>query len=309
MITALAGGVGAARFLQGLVKNVPPDKLTIIVNTGDDIGFHGLHVSPDLDIVMYTLAGIIDEEKGWGIKDDTFNCLNMLAQYGHEIWFNLGDKDLATSIERTRLLREGYSLSEVTSFLCKSFKLKMRILPMTDSKFETMILTDKGKMHFEEYLVKRGAEDQVLGVEFEPVDTATPAKGIIDAIMQSNGVVICPSNPIVSIGTILSIKSIRDALRKTNATVVGVSPIVGGATIKGPADKLMRGLGLDVSACGVASLYKDFLDDFVIDSVDRNQKKQIEELGIRVHVTNTIMKTFDDKTRLAKTVLSMIMNR
>jgi LPPG:FO 2-phospho-L-lactate transferase len=309
MITALAGGVGAARFLQGLVKNVPPDKLTIIVNTGDDIGFHGLHVSPDLDIVMYTLAGIIDEEKGWGIKDDTFNCLKMLAQYGHEIWFNLGDKDLATSIERTRLLREGYSLSEATSFLCKSFKLKMKILPMTDSKFETMILTDKGKMHFEEYLVKRGAEDQVLGVEFEPVDTSTPAKGVIDAIMQPKGVVVCPSNPIVSIGTILSIKSIRDALRKTNATVVGISPIVGGATIKGPADKLMRGLGLEVSAYGVASLYKDFLDGFVIDSVDRNQKKQIEKLGIRVHVTNTIMKTLDDRTRLAKTVLNMIMNR
>src|SRR4030042_4629196 len=301
MITALAGGVGAARFLQGLVKNVQPDKVTIIVNTGDDIGFHGLHVSPDLDIVMYTLAGIIDEEKGWGIKDDTFNCLKMLAQYGHEVWFNLGDKDLATSIERTRLLREGYSLSEVTSFLCKSFKLKMRILPMTDSKFETMILTDKGKMHFEEYLVKRGAEDLVLGVEFEPVDTATPAKGVIDAIMQSKGVVVCPSNPIVSIGTILSIKSIRDALRKPNATVVGVRPIVGGATIKGPADKLMRGLGLDVSAYSVASLYKDFLDGFVIDSVDGNQEEQIEALGIRVYVTNTIMKTLDDKTRLAKT--------
>ena len=309
MIAALAGGVGAARFLQGLVKNVPPDKLTIIVNTGDDIEFCGLHVSPDLDIVMYTLAGIVDEEKGWGIKDDNFNCLKMLTTYGHEAWFNLGDKDFATSIERTRLLREGYSLSEVTSFLCKSFKLKMRILPMTDNKFETMILTDKGKMHFEEYLVKRGAEDQVLGVEFEPVDTAMPAKGVIDAIMQSNGVVICPSNPIVSIGTILSIKNIRDALRKTTATIVGVSPIVGGAAIKGPADKLMRGLGLDVSAYGVASLYRDFLDGFVIDSVDGNQKKQIEELGIRVHVTETIMKTFDDKKRLAKTVLNMIMNR
>jgi LPPG:FO 2-phospho-L-lactate transferase len=308
MVTALAGGVGAAKLLQGLVKNMPQESLTIIVNTGDDIDFYGLHVSPDLDIIMYTLAKIVDEVKGWGIKDDTFNCLSMLTQYGHEVWFNLGDKDLATSIERTRLMREGYSLSEATSFLCKSLKLKMRILPMTDSKFETMILTDKGKMHFEEYLVKRGAEDQVLGVEFEPVGTVIPAKGVIDAIMQSKGVVICPSNPIVSIGTILSIKSIRDALRKTNATVVGVSPIVGGATIKGPADKLMRGLGLEVSAYGVASLYKDFLDGFVIDSVDRNQKKQLEELGIRVHVTNTILKTLDDKTRLAKTVLSIIMN-
>lgn len=309
MITALAGGVGAARFLQGLVKNVPPDKLTIIVNTGDDIGFNGLHVSPDLDIIMYTLAGIVDEEKGWGIKDDTYNCLEMLTTYGPKAWFNLGDKDLATSIERTRLLGEGNNLSEVTSFLCKSFRLKMKILPMTDSKFETMILTDKGKMHFEEYLVKRGAEDQVFGVEFEPVDAVMPAKGVIDAIMQSNGVVICPSNPIVSIGTILSVKNIRDALRKTRATIVGVSPIVRGATIKGPADKLMRGLGLEVSAYGVASLYKDFLDGFVIDSVDGNQKKQIEQLGMKVHVTNTIMKTLDDKICLAKTVLSMIMNR
>jgi LPPG:FO 2-phospho-L-lactate transferase len=309
MITALAGGVGAARFLQGLVKNVLSEKLTIIVNTGDDIEFHGLHVSPDLDIVMYTLAGIVDEEKGWGIKNDTFNCLKMLTTYGQKPWFNLGDKDLATSIERTRLLGEGHSLSEVTGFLCKSFKLKMRLLPMTDAKFGTMILTDKGKMHFEEYMVKRGAEDKVLGVEFEPVEAVMPATGVIDAIMQSTGVVICPSNPIVSIGTILSIKNVRDALKKTRATIVGVSPIIGGATVKGPADKLMRGLGLEVSAYGVASLYKDFLDGFVIDSLDRNQKKQIEKLGIRVQVTNTAMKNIDDKTRLAKTVLDMIANQ
>jgi LPPG:FO 2-phospho-L-lactate transferase len=306
MIAALAGGVGAARFLQGLVKNVPPDKLTIIVNTGDDIEFHGLHVSPDLDIVMYTLAGIVDEEKGWGIKDDTFNCLKMLTTYGHEAWFNLGDKDFATSIERTRLLREGLSLSEATRFLCKSLKLNVRILPMTDDKFETYVSTDRGRMHFEEYLVRRGAKDQVHGVEFEGVENAVPAEGVVDAIMQSDGIIVCPSNPVVSIGTILSLKGIRDALSRTNATIVGISPIVKGVTIKGPADKLMRGLGLDVSAYGVALLYKDFLDGFVMDTVDEGQRERIEKLGLKVCVTNTIMKNLDDKVRLAKTVLDML---
>jgi len=306
MITALAGGVGAARFLQGLVKNVPPDKLTIIVNTGDDIGFHGLHVSPDLDIVMYTLAGIVDEEKGWGIRDDTFNCLKMLATYGHEAWFNLGDRDFATSIERTRLLREGFSLSEVTSFLCKSLNLEQRILPMTDNKFETYVLIDGGRVHFEEYLVRRGAKDQVHGVEFEGVENAVPAEGVVGSIMQSDGIIVCPSNPIVSIGTILSLKGIRDALSRTNAIIVGISPIVKGVTIKGPADKLMRGLGLDVSAYGVALLYKDFLDGFVIDTQDENQRERIEKLGLRVCVTDTIMKSLGDKARLAKVVLDMI---
>lgn len=306
MITALAGGVGAARFLQGLIRHVPKDKLTIIVNTGDDFEFHGLHVSPDLDIVMYTLAGVVDEEKGWGIKDDTFNCLKMLEQYGHETWFNLGDKDFATSIERTKLLQAGYSLSDATSLLCKSFSLKTQIIPMTDSKFESIISTDKGKMHFEEYLVKRGATDQVLGVDFAGVEQALPAKGVIEAISQSDGIIVCPSNPVVSIGTILSLKGIRDSLNSTTATIVGISPIVGGATIKGPADKLMRGLGFDVSAYGVAFLYRDFLDGFVIDKADENQKAQIEKLGVSVRVTNTIMKTLDDKSRLAKTVLDMI---
>lgn len=306
MITALAGGVGAARFLQGLIRHVSQDELTIIVNTGDDFEFHGLHVSPDLDIVMYTLAGVVDEGKGWGIKDDTFNCLKMLEQYGHETWFNLGDKDFATSIERTKLLREGYTLSNVTSLLCKSFNLKMRIIPMTDSKFETIISTDKGKMHFEEYLIKREAADQVLSVDFAGVERALPAKGVIEAISESDGIIVCPSNPIVSIGTILSLKGIRDTLNSTTAIIAGISPIVGGATIKGPADKLMRGLGFEVSAYGVASLYRDFLDGFVIDKADENQKEQIEKLGVSVSVTNTIMKTLDDKSRLARTVLDMI---
>ena len=309
MITTLAGGVGAAKFLQGLIKVVPPSKTTVIVNTGDDIDFHGLHVSPDLDIIMYTLAGVVDEEKGWGIKNDTFNCLKMLEQYGQETWFHLGDRDLATSIRRTYLLRMGFSLSQASDSLRKSFNLEENLLPMTDSEFRTYILTDFGRIHFEEYLIKRQAKGKVLGVDFEGADKAIPAKGVLEAIEESDGIIISPSNPIVSIGTILSVKGIRNALRQTKATIVGVSPIVGGATIKGPADKLMRGLGLDVSAYGVVLLYKDFLDGFVIDALDESLQERIEGLGLRVSVTNTIMKSLDDKTRLAKTVLDLIEKR
>jgi LPPG:FO 2-phospho-L-lactate transferase len=305
MITALAGGVGAARFLQGLVKLVPEENLTIIVNTGDDIKLYGLHISPDIDIVMYTLSGIVDEEKGWGIKEDTFYCLETLQRYGYETWFKLGDRDLATHIHRTYLLRRGYKLSEATARLSQALGLKVRILPMTNEKFATFIVTDKGKTHFQEYLVKRGAQDKVINVEFEGADTASPAPGVVDSILDSEAVVICPSNPIVSIGTILSVRGVRKALHKTKANVIAISPIVGGAPIKGPADKLMSGLGLEVSAYGVAAYYKDFLDVFVMDSIDSAHKTRIEAMRLKVVVTNTIMKTLQDKVELAKVVLNM----
>jgi LPPG:FO 2-phospho-L-lactate transferase len=306
MITALAGGVGAARFLQGMVRLVSEEELTVIVNTGDDIELYGLHISPDLDIIMYTLAGIVDEEKGWGVRGDTFHCLEALQKYGYETWFKLGDRDLATHIHRTFLLKSGLRLSEVTERLCKALGLRVKILPMTDDKIKTTVTTDKGMMHFQEYFVRRGAKDRVTNVEFKGVEKAFPAPGVIDAILNSKVVVLCPSNPIVSIGTILSVKGVRDALRNTRARVIAISPIVGSAPIKGPADKLMRGLGVEVSAYGVASLYKDFLDDFVIDTVDETQKPRIESLGLNVVVTNTIMKTMQDKIRLAETVLDLI---
>jgi len=305
MITALAGGVGAARFLQGLVKLVPEENLTIIVNTGDDIELYGLHISPDIDIVMYTLSGIVDEEKGWGVKDDTFHCLETLQKYGSETWFKLGDRDLATHIHRTCLLRKGYKLSEVTAKLCQAFGLKVRLIPMTDEKFATFIVTDKGKMHFQEYLVKRGAQDKVINVEFEGAEKAKPAPGVVDSILNSEAIIICPSNPIVSIGTILSVKGVRKALRETKAEIIAISPIVGGSPIKGPADKLMSGLGLEVSAYGVAAFYKDFLDAFIIDNIDSAQKPRIEALGLKVAVTNTIMKTLEDKVELARVVLNI----
>jgi len=303
LITALAGGVGAARFLTGLVKLVKEEDLTVVVNTGDDIELYGLHISPDVDIVAYTLAGLVDEEKGWGIRGDTFRCLEALKKLDGDAWFTLGDVDLATHMFRTDLLKKGLKLSEVTLLIAKALGLKVKILPMTNDRFETRVLTREGSIHFEEYFVKNGSRDEVLGVEFVGVEVAKPALGVVEAIFESELVVVCPSNPVVSIGTILAVDGVRETLRNTNARRVAVSPIVGGAPIKGPADKLLRGLGFEVSAYGVAKLYADFLDVFVIDVADASEKGRIEELGIEVKVTNTIMRSLDDKVALAKAVL------
>jgi LPPG:FO 2-phospho-L-lactate transferase len=303
MITALAGGVGAARFLTGLTKLVKEEDLSVIVNTGDDMEMFGLHISPDIDIVTYTLAGVVDDEKGWGIKNDTFQCLEMLKKMGLETWFSIGDRDFATHIFRTDLLHKGLTLSKVTEEICQRMGLKVNIVPMTDDKFETWIRVEGGLVHFEEYFVKRQAKDKVLGVEFVGAANAKPAPKAVDSILNAEMIVVCPSNPIVSIGTILSVDGIRDALRKTSAKIVGVSPIVAGAPIKGPADKLLRGLGFEVSAFSVAKLYEDFLDTFVIDIKDADEKGRIEELRINVKVTDTVMKRLEDKIRLAKAVL------
>ena len=305
-ITCLAGGVGAARFLQGLVNVVPEKQITVIVNTGDDIQLHGLHISPDLDIVVYTLAGIVDEGKGWGIRGDTFNCLGMLKEYKGETWFKLGDKDLATHIYRTYLLNSGYSLSEATAKISRALRLRVKVLPMSNDRFETKILTNVGEMHFQEYLVKRQARDEVIDVVFEGAKKAQPSSGVIDSILNADTVIVCPSNPVVSIGTILSLKNVHGALRETSAKVIAVSPIVGGASVKGPADKLMRGLGLEVSAYSVARLYQDFLDFFIVDRVDIAEKRRIEKLGLKTIVTNTIMKTLHDKIELARAALEPV---
>jgi LPPG:FO 2-phospho-L-lactate transferase len=304
MITALAGGVGAAKFLTGLVKNVNEKDLTVVVNTGDDIELFGLHISPDIDIVSYTLAGIVDEEKGWGIRGDTFQCLEALRRF-NQVWFNLGDRDLATHLFRTALLKRGLRLSEVTTKISQALGLRVRILPMTDDWFETRIVTKEGSFHFEEFLVKRGARDEVLGVEFPGADHAKPAAGVVDAIMNAERLLVCPSNPIVSIGTILAVNGVRKALRQTKAKKMAISPIVAGAPLKGPADKLLKGLGLEVSAYSVAKLYADFLDTFVVDVADSSEKAKIEKLGIKVKTANTVMRTMEDKVRLAKDVLEI----
>jgi LPPG:FO 2-phospho-L-lactate transferase len=303
LIAALAGGVGAARFLTGLTRLVKDEDLSVIVNTGDDIELFGLHISPDVDIVTYTLAGIVDEEKGWGIRGDTFQCLEMLKKHGLDTWFGLGDRDLATHLYRTDRLKQGFTLSQITGEVCHILGLKVKILPMSNDKFETRVRTSEGSMHFEEYFVKRQGKDEVLGVEFVGAATAKPSPGVLDAILDAEMVVVCPSNPIVSIGTILAVDGVRDALKRTNARVVGVSPIVAGLPIKGPADKILRGLGLEVSAFGVAKLYSDFLDAFVIDTKDAGEKSKIEKLGVNVKVTNTVMKSLEDKVALAKIAL------
>jgi LPPG:FO 2-phospho-L-lactate transferase len=304
MIVVLAGGVGAARFLQGLVQVIPQERITVIGNTGDDREFYGLHVSPDLDIVTYTLAGVVDEANGWGIRGDTYNTMQQLTRYGNEDWFALGDHDLATHIHRTNRLREGKTLSEVTDELRCLFGLQLRLLPMSDQPVATHVQTPAGLLHFEEYFVKRRSADEVQDVTFVGANEARPAPGVLDAIKEAEAVLIAPSNPIVSIGSILSVPGIHDALHETSGMVVAVSPIVGGAPIKGPADKLMRGLHMDVSAVGVARCYRDFLDVMVIDEQDAHLIQEIEDLGIPAVATNTIMRDNEAKAALARNVLS-----
>ncbi|MEM3090372.1 MAG: 2-phospho-L-lactate transferase [Candidatus Bathyarchaeia archaeon] len=304
-VVALAGGVGAAKLLRGLVKVVPPKNLFVIGNTGDDIELYGLHISPDLDIIMYTLAGIVDEEKGWGIAGDTFNCLEMLGRLGFETWFRLGDRDFATHIIRTKMLREGMTLSQATEKLCRMLGVKANLIPMSDDPVRTKIQSGNMLLEFQEYFVKRGTKDTVTGVIFEGVENAEPAPGVIQAIEEAERIIICPSNPILSIAPILAIKAIKKALEKSKAPVVGISPIVGGKALKGPADRVMVSMGFEPSAYGVARFYGGLLKHFIIDEADGDQKNHIERLGIKVAVTNTIMKSLEDSIHLAKVVMSV----
>jgi LPPG:FO 2-phospho-L-lactate transferase len=304
MIVVLAGGVGAARFLEGLVQVAPPEEIVAIINTGDDMVFHGLHVSPDIDIVTYTLAGIVDESQGWGVRDDTTHALSMLAQLGAETWFKLGDRDLAVHIRRTELLRAGWTLSEVTDAFRRALKVGVRLLPMSDDQVATEICTPVGWLHFQQYLVQRRARDEVLGVRFIGIDRARPAPGVIEALQQADAVIIAPSNPVVSVGTILAVPGVRDAVTSTPAPVVAVSPIVAGAPIKGPAAPLMRAVGLDVSARGVAVCYRGVIDTLIIDQADAELADEIRTFGIEVVVTDTIMRGRAEKRRLAEMTLS-----
>lgn len=304
MIVALAGGVGAARFLEGLIRVVPQREVTIIGNIGDDTTIHGLHVSPDLDIVAYTLAGLVDQGKGWGFQGDTFHCQALLKKYGFETWFNLGDRDLATHIYRTAQLREGKPLSAVTADLVARLGLSLKLLPASDDSLQTYVLSGRRRMHFQEYMVKHKTKPKVDRVVFEGTESARPAKRVRESIASAGGVTICPSNPIVSIGAILAVRGIKSSLKKTEARVVGISPIIGGKTVKGPADKLMKGLGVEPSALGVAEIYQDFLDTLIVDQADRALAPDIEALGIKAIVMNTLMRTMSDKVRLAKVAVS-----
>lgn len=304
MIAVLAGGVGAARFLDGLTSVVDPARVTVVSNVGDDEDFFGLHVSPDIDIVVYTLAGVVDETKGWGLRDEGFACLERLGALGYETWFALGDRDLATHVHRTALLREGRSLSEATASVAGAFGLRCRILPVTDEPLRTIVHTDAGAWSFQEYFVKRGWQDDVRAVGFEGADRARPAPGVIEAIRHAEAVIIAPSNPVVSIGPILAVSGVREALRETAAPVVAVSPIVGGKALKGPADRMLGALGHEPSAAGVAALYADFLDALVIDRVDAALAAGVERQGVRAVVADTVMRGPGEKRALATAVLA-----
>jgi len=304
-IVVLAGGVGAARFLEGLVRVVSPAQVTAIVNTGDDMAdFLGLYISPDLDIVAYTLAGIVDAKRGWGIRGDTFRCLDMLRGLGLATWFALGDRDLGTHLARTAMLKQGWSLSKVTRVIAEALGVRCRLLPMTDQWVPTRVSTTTGWLHFEEYLVKRGAQDAIKGVVFEGVDKAVPAPGVLEAIRRAETLVIAPSNPIVSIGPILAVPGVRRALVEAVAPCVAISPIVGGRPVKGPADKFMAASGVEVSPRGVAQLYKDFVDVLVVDEQDRLQVVAVEAVGIRAVAEQTLMTSQARKTALARAVLN-----
>jgi LPPG:FO 2-phospho-L-lactate transferase len=304
LIVALAGGVGAAGFLEGLIRVVPQRRITIIGNVGDDIELYGLHVSPDLDIVTYTLAGMVDPVRGWGFKGDTFYCQKALQRYGYKTWFNIGDRDLATHLYRTEQLRRGKRLSTATASIVSRLGLHVTLLPSTDDLLQTYVLSGRSRMHFQEYMVRHQTRPKVKSVLFKGSDSAKPAPHIIQSISEASGIIICPSNPIVSIGAILAINGIRTALRETQARIIGISPIVGGKTVKGPADKLMKSSGIEASAIGVASYYKDFLDVLIIDKIDAQLAPQIRSLGIKPIVTQTLMKTMADKVHLAQRAIS-----
>lgn len=311
MITALAGGVGAARFLQGLLAVHRPSDITIVSNVGDDCEFFGLHVSPDIDVVLYHLAGLADEERGFGLKGDTFNLIDSIAKYGYDTWFRLGDRDLATCITRTDLLRRGKTLAEATAELAAALLVPARITPVTNDVLRTKIRTDDGILDFQEYFVKRRTEGHAWEIIYEGAEAARPGPGVIEAFSEASAVIFTPSNPLVSIGPPLQVPGVRDALRRTQARTAAVSPIVGGKTIKGPADRMLRDNGIEASALGVAKMYADILDVFVIDQVDEALAPAISAVAgrrrnLEVVVTDTIMASMEKKAALARTVLGAL---
>jgi LPPG:FO 2-phospho-L-lactate transferase len=300
-IVVLTGGTGGAKLVRGLERTLRGDALTVIVNAGDDLEWWGLHVSPDIDSVTYALADLLSRERGWGVEGDTFQCLEQMRQTGAPSWFQLGDKDLALHLTRTQLLREAKTLTEATAAISRMFGITARILPMSDDRVETRVRTADGELNFQEYFVRERFKPEVKSVRFIGAEKAAPAPGLLDAIHDASAVVIAPSNPITSIGPILAVPGIRQALQAANAPVVAVSPIVGGAAVSGPAGNLMRAAGLPVSIEGIADAYSDFLDVLVADTQD--SAARLRKSDAELLFTNSIMRTDDDKQRLAQFIL------
>lgn len=305
-LVALAGGTGAAKFLRGLCRLVDPRDLTVVVNTGDDTELWGLHISPDLDTVCYTLAGVIDAARGWGLAEETFHALGQMARFGEPTWFNLGDRDLATHLHRTRLLRGGRSLSEATSAIAGALGVGPRVLPMSDQPVRTRVLGPDGWLGFQEYFVREKAQVEVRAVEYAGAETAAPAPGVLDALAAARAVIVCPSNPVTSIGPILAVPGITDALARSPATALAISPIVGGESVSGPAGRLMATLGLPVSPAGVARAYAPWLDTLVFDEQDRREAPEILALGVSPVTAKTIMAGREDEVALARRVLELL---
>jgi LPPG:FO 2-phospho-L-lactate transferase len=311
MLVALAGGVGAARFLRGLVRVVPPEAVTVVVNTADDEVFHGLSVSPDLDTVTYTLAGAEHPEQGWGLAGETFVAMEALDRYGQDTWFRLGDRDLGTHLFRTERLAEGATLSEVTQEIAAAWEIVPRLLPMTDDRVATRVTVRRpdGReetLAMQEWFVRERTEPPVVAVEFAGIDTALPAPGVLAALEQAETVLVCPSNPVISIGPILAVPGVREVLRRRRDRVVGVSPIIAGAPVKGPADRLMGPLGIEVSCVGVAHAYADFCGTLVIDSGDADRAREVEAAGVHAVVADTLMTDARVAAALARHTLDAV---
>ena len=306
-IVALAGGVGGAKLAHGLAQILPPEELTVIVNTGDDFEHLGLYISPDLDTVCYTLAGLANPETGWGRVNETWNAITSIERLGGQTWFRLGDQDLATHVERTRRIKEGQSLSQVTHDFCKAWGIHHTVIPMSDNQVRTIVETDEGELAFQEYFVHRKCEPRVTGFRFDGIESAKPVPGVLDAIEKAEAIVICPSNPWVSIAPILAVVGIRSAL--STKKVCAVSPIIGGQTVKGPAAKMYRELGIEPSALAVARQYQGLTNEFVLDKVDAKLEADIRSLSMRTLVTKTLMENSDNRRRLAEDVLNFIGNQ
>jgi len=305
-LVALAGGTGAAKLLRGLDALLERGAMTVVGNTGDDAEIWGLHVSPDLDTVCYTLGGLLDEERGWGLRDESFRTLGEMVRFGEPTWFNLGDRDLATHLHRTRLLAEGRPLSEVTAKLAADLGVRHTVLPMSDQPVRTRVLGPDGWLGFQEYFVREKTQVEVRAVEYAGAPEAGPAPGLVEAIGAADAVLVCPSNPITSIGPILSVPGIVEALHRTRAPVLAISPIVGGRAVSGPAGRLMAARGLPVSALGIAQSYAPWLDVLIIDDEDADLAPSIEAAGARSVLASTLMTGRVEEMRLARRVLEML---
>ncbi len=304
-VVALAGGVGGAKLAAGLQAALPPGNLSVFVNTADDFDLWGLRVCPDLDTVMYTLAGLANAETGWGVRDESFDALSMLSAYGEDTWFRLGDRDLATHVLRTQRLRAGARLTEVTAGLAGALGVHSVLLPMCDEPVSAMLKTPAGLLEFQEYFVRRRQRDEVLGVELRGIEDACVTEETARAVIGAGAIIFCPSNPVVSIAPILAVPGMRELLASSPAPKVAVSPIVGGRALKGPADRMLDSLGYEVSATGVARMYEGLLDGFVMDRVDEGEEAGASALGMRVLVTDAVMRDEEDREYLAREVLEL----